>query len=223
MSGSGPSSTAGGRSVTVAPQRLAGWLARFAERHGEVAWTADAQTVVLTAADGARAECTVSFPPLSADPSLLYGGLLESACSSRRVGVLLVRLGGYAVGVFDGERLVASKVGSRQVHGRSAAGGWSQRRFARRREAQARVALDAAADTAARILVPAAPDLDAVVTGGDRRALAAVLDDRRLAPLRSLLVTRTLDVPDPRQRVLESTPALFRAVHIRVFDPPATG
>jgi len=40
----------------------------------------------------------------------------------RRLGVLLVRLGGHAAGVFEGRRLVSSKVGSRQVHGRSAAG-----------------------------------------------------------------------------------------------------
>jgi len=42
-------------------------------------------------------------------------------------GCLLVRLGGYAVGVFAGSpsELVSSKTGSRPVHGRSAAGGWS--------------------------------------------------------------------------------------------------
>ena len=47
-----------------------------------------------------------------------------------------------------------SKVGSRLVHGRSAAGGQSQQRFARRREKQAAEALAAAADTAAAVLRP---------------------------------------------------------------------
>src|SRR4051812_48843559 len=41
--------------------------------------------------------------------------LLDAVATDHVVAVLLVRLGGYAVGVFDGERLVASKVGSRFV------------------------------------------------------------------------------------------------------------
>ncbi len=201
----------------MSPERLAGWLDRFAERHGGIAGSAgDAETVVLTAADGAVAECRVPFPPLPGEPAA--AGLVAHGLAERRVGVLLVRLGGHAAGVFAGERLVASKVGSRLVHGRSAAGGQSQQRFARRREGQARVALAAAADVAAAVLVPAAPTLDAVVLGGDRRAVDGVLTDPRLAPLRPLAVAARLDVPDPRLKILQGTPALFRAVRIRVTE-----
>ncbi len=173
---------------------------------------------MITGADGAVADCRVPFPPLRVDPGLAYGGLVEHAAATRRVGVLLVRLGGYAAGVFAGTALVASKVGARPVHGRSAAGGRSQQRFARRREGQARVALAAAADVAAAILVPAADRLDAVVLGGDRRAADTVLADPRLAPLRSLVVPARLDVPDPRLRVLQQTPGQFRAIRIWVVD-----
>jgi hypothetical protein len=196
----------------VPPARLARWLTGFAERHGPYDESAAADTVVLVAADGARAECEVPFPPLT-------GPLVPHACLERRVGVLLVRLGGYAAGVFEGDRLVASKVGSRQVHGRSAAGGQSQQRFARRREGQARVALGAAADNVVRILVPEAARLDAVVLGGDRSAVDEVLGDRRLEPLLPLVTGRLLDVPDPRLKVLQATPELFRAVRIRLVDP----
>ena len=96
------------------------------------------------------------------------GPLLEHVSRERRVGVLLVRLGGHASGVFEGRRLVDSKVGSRLVHGRHKKGGSSARRFERRREGQARLALEQAADTAARVLLPHAASLDALVTGGDR-------------------------------------------------------
>jgi hypothetical protein len=202
----------GGRWVVVPPERLPRWLAGFEERHGRYETTAGAEQVVLVAADGARAECDVPFPPLTGD-------LVEHAGRPRRVGVLLVRLGGYAAGVFEADRLVASKVGSRQVHGRSAAGGQSQQRFARRREGQARVALGAAADNVVRVLVPEAARLDAVVLGGDRTAVDEVLTDRRLEPLLPLVTGRLLDVPDPRLKVLQSTPELFRAVRIRVVDP----
>lgn len=206
----------GGRQVSVAPERLERWLDGFAGRHGPLRWEAAAELVTVTAADGATAELQVPFPPLVVVAGARFGGLVGHAAAERVVGVVLVRLGGFAAGVFDGQRLRAGKVGSRPVHGRAAAGGSSQRRFARRREGQARLALAAAADAAARVLLPSAGELAAVVGGGDRRALAAVLDDPRLAPLRPLLVAGVLDVPEPRLAVLRSTPALFRAVRVRL-------
>jgi hypothetical protein len=207
------------RTVDVEAERLSGWFLRFEERHGSASWTAGADSVVGVAPDGARAECEVPFPPLDVNDDTAYGGLPDHAAKDRCVGVLLVRLGGYAAGIFSGTDLVSSKVGSRLVHGRSAAGGQSQQRFARRREGQVRVALQDAATVAIRILLPAAADLDAVVLGGDRTAVGAVMSDTRLAPLRPLVVPRLLDVPDPRLRVLKETPRMFRAVRIRVVDP----
>lgn len=203
----------GGRWVTTAPERLQKWLDGFASRHGAVVRSFDDHTVRLVAEDGALAEIEVPFPPLA-------GGLVEHALRDRRVGVLLVRLGGCACGVFDGPDLVASKVTTRQVHGRSAAGGQSQQRFARRREGQVRMALDAFADTAVRILLPAAGSLNALITGGERTTVDSVLADRRLAPLRPLVTGRLLDGPDPRLAVLEASYAQLRAVWIRVVDPP---
>lgn len=170
----------------------------------------DELRVVLSAEDGAVAEIEVPFPPL-------VGDLVEHALRPRTVGVLLVRLGGYAAGVFADGKLISSKVGSRQVHGRSAAGGWSQQRFARRREGQASVALQTAADVAVRILL--AQPLDALVVGGERTAVDAVLLDRRLAPLLPLVTGRLLDVPDPKLVILQKAP--YQDVWIRVIDPPA--
>jgi ABC-type cobalamin/Fe3+-siderophores transport system ATPase subunit len=116
--------------------------------------------------------------------------------------------------VFDGRDLVASKVDARLVQGRTAAGGWSQQRFARRRAGQAVVAHAAAADDAAKVLL--GRDLDALVVGGDRTAVDAVLADRRLAHLQQLVTGRLLAVPDPRLKVLQEVP--FRDVWVRVRD-----
>jgi hypothetical protein len=220
----------GARWLDVAPERLAGWLESFGARHGgavaETGPSGDAAVVVFRAADGAAAECHVPFPPLpagAAEPDAAQ--IAGHASADRTVGVLLVRLGGYAAGVFTGEppRLVASKVGSRLVHGRSAAGGTSQQRFARRREKQASEALGAAAETAAAVFAPYAGKLDAVVLGGDRRAIGGLRDDSRLRPYLDLAVERFLTVPDPRLVVLRGTPRLFRAVRIRLTEPTATG
>jgi Actinobacteria/chloroflexi VLRF1 release factor len=201
----------------VPPERLARWLERWAEQHGPVERT-ELRPERVTFVGAAALECDPPFPPLAGtgvregfDP----GPLLEHAQRDRVVGVLLVRLGGHAAGVFSGRRLVDSKVGSRNVHGRHRAGGSSQRRFERRRGEQARVALDAAADVAVRVLLPHRSDLDAVVLGGDRRALSEVLEDPRLRPLARLVTERVLDVPDPRLKVLRSTPDRFRAAILR--------
>jgi hypothetical protein len=215
------------RWIEVAPERLAGWLDSFAQRHGDVAITPEPAMVTFRAKDGAVAACHVPFPPLprSADGAGDIAGsaerISEHALAPRTVGVLLVRLGGYAAGVFTGPeaRLAASKVGSRLVHGRSAAGGQSQQRFARRREKQASEAVGAAADTAAAVFGPYAGKLDAVVLGGDRRAITGLRDDSRLRPYFKLAVDRFLTVPDPRLAVLKSAPRQFRAIRIRLTEP----
>lgn len=205
--------------VRVPPQRLARWLDNFADRHGTSTCAASGDEVVVTAADGAVATCAVPFPPLRVRADLPDGGLVEHANRERRVGVLLVRRGGHAVGVFAGDELQAVKVGKRHVQGKSKAGGWSQQRFARRREQQARVAFAAAADAAHLVLGPALGDLDAVVCGGDRFAVDAVLADPRLASVAEIADRRLYAVPDPRRKVLEQMPAKFRAVRITVAEP----
>jgi len=204
----------------VSPERIEAWVGDFVARHGEAVTTMDPTRAIvsLRAADGVIAECHVPFPPLPATASGTGAELAAHAAADRTVGVLLVRLGGYAAGVFSGAppRLAASKVGSRLVHGRSAAGGQSQQRFARRREKQATEALAAAADCAAGVFGPYRDGLDAVVLGGDKRSISALRDDPRLRPYFRLAVDRFLTVPDPRLTVLQGTPRLFRAIRIRL-------
>jgi hypothetical protein len=132
------------------------------------------------------------------------------------VAVLLVRRGGYAVALVAGDAVAASKVGSRYVQGRTAAGGWSQQRFARRREGQTAALLDAAAATAVRVLVPdgspAGPDW--VVTGGDRTLADRLLAEPRLRPLAALPRERHLEVGDPRSDDVRALPERLRSVRI---------
>ena len=212
------------RWVDVGPERIENWLKSFGERHGSPVTEAGPEVVTVRAADGAVAECHVPFPPLPVPLKPGGGAGMELAAHAghdRTVAVLLVRLGGYAAGVFTGPdaQLVASKVGSRLVHGRSAAGGTSQHRFARRREKQVREALEAAADCAVGVFSGYAGQLDALVLGGDKRAVSALREDVRLRPYFDIAVTRFLTVPDPRLAVLREAPRHFREIRIRLTEP----
>jgi hypothetical protein len=145
--------------------------------------------------------------------------LLEALDAAPRVAVLLVRMGGYAVGVFEGERLVASKVGTRFVKGRHKKGGSSSNRFRRRRGEQERELVDAAAAEAARVFGPWRDRVEHVALGGDRTAVTRALESRAdLAWLQPLALERFFDVPEPRLRVLEALP--YQLYAAKVVEEP---
>ena len=186
--------------VFVPSERIARWVANFADRHGGVDLAVTAGALAGTAPDGSTFEGRLPFGRAYDDVPDVEG-FAASVAAPGDWGVLLVRKGGFAVARLAEERITESKVGQRHVQGRTKAGGQSQQRFARRRDNQARQAFEAAADHAARIL---AGLRDALVTGGDHAAVAGVLEDPRLRGLGSLVVDPWLPVPDPRRGVLES-------------------
>ena len=142
----------------------------------------------------------------------------------RRTAVFLLRLGGYAIGVFEGERLVQSKVGSRFVKGRHRAGGSSSGRFARRRENQARDLYDEACQELRTQLEPVQKTLEHFVMGGDRHTLQAF--EKRcafLSTLRRIRQDRVILAPEPRQRVLEDAVRLLYSTQVITFRPETPG
>jgi hypothetical protein len=172
----------GGRWVEVDPGRLEKWLAGFAERHGAVTTHPLPDGLALAGADGAEAECH-----LLAGAAADRDGLVAAALAPVRFGLLLVRRGGFAVGVARGDA-----------------------------DNQTRQAWQSAAEAAERVLLPAAGDLAALVGGGDRRAVESILAEPRLAPLAALGPQPFLDVPEPRLAVLEQAVRSARAVRIRL-------
>ena len=202
------------RWIDVDPARMPRWLEGFAERHGGApALHQGDGGLTLVAPDGAVAEF---HGPPGLPPPVTVVDLPREATGP--LGLLLARRAGYAVGVVEGAKLVASKVDSRYVQSRTAAGGWSQQRFARRRDNQAKAAAGEAADECVRLLVPATKRLTALVTGGDRPFVEAVLADARLAPLRPLVADRFLNVPNPKRAVLEDAIRSARAVRIKLTE-----
>ncbi|UYM04927.1 acVLRF1 family peptidyl-tRNA hydrolase [Solicola gregarius] len=181
------------RTVLVAYERLDGWCERFGARHGGYVRERFGTRVRLTATDGAEAEFGDGPPP-------------------ERFGLVLVRRGGYAVGLVEHGVLAASKCGTRYVQGRTKAGGWSQQRYARRRSNQADGLAGAAGDAIRRVL----GDAGALTAygGGDHRLVDASLDASRAG--RVTLAERWLDVPDPRHAVLVRAVDQARSVPIEL-------
>jgi hypothetical protein len=177
-----------------------------------------------TYADGAArietADETITVrPPFGLEHARVYesvklGPLFEELALDRVVAAVLVRLGGYAVGVFEGERLVASKVGSRFVKGRHKKGGSSANRFRRRREGQERALLDAAAETARRVLEPYRDRIEHLALGGDRAAATRVLEQLQLSWLSGKALPRFFTVPEPRLRELQRLPYELYAAEV---------
>lgn len=181
--------------VRVPPERLPRWVDNFVSRHGETSLRVEDGALAGLAADGSTFAAHPPFGRALGEASV--SALAELCLPPERWGVLLVRKGGYAVALLEGDRLVASKTGQRHVQGRTKAGGQSQQRFARRRDNQARVAYEAAAGHAVRVLGEG-PLL--LITGGDRAAVAAVLEDPRL---HVDVVDDLPGVAEPRRDVLE--------------------
>jgi len=135
------------------------------------------------------------------------------------IALVLVRLGAFAIGVWQGENLLASKTGTGLVHGRHRKGGSSQRRFERHREKQVDVFLERVCGHARQQIEPHIRQLDYFVYGGARTTFATLqkecpflrqFEERPLPPL--------LDIARPRRRVLESAIADILSSHITEWN-----
>jgi hypothetical protein len=190
---------------------LEGTPGRTMYASGEARIEAEGETIVVRPTFGLRHEG--EYDRVRITP------LLEEIEEDHLVAALLVRLGGYAVGVFEGERLVASKVGSRFVKNRHKKGGSSSNRFRRRRVEQVNDLVREAAEVAARVLEPWQDRVELVALGGDRAAIDAVLAERAdLGWLQGRALPRFFTVPEPRLRVLEQLPYDLYAVGLEIEE-----
>jgi hypothetical protein len=120
------------------------------------------------------------------------------------IALVLVRLGAFALGVCEGEKLIASKVGTGLVHGRHRQGGSSAHRFERHRDKQIEYFMTRVCEHAHEIIEPYVKRLDYIVYGGARETILQLQKDcPLLTRLTAPVLPPLLDIPDPRQAVLE--------------------
>lgn len=212
--GSGPA-----RRIEVDPERIVRWVNGFADRHRELTWSTAGRSVTLSAADGA----TAVLEPFASGAATGPGQpdqLAAWATPPVAIALILVRRGGYAVGLGQGPELTSHKVGTRYVQSRTAAGGWSQHRFARRRDNQADALVVSVIEHARRVVL--ASPTAALVVGGDRSLVRDVLADPRLVSIARLPRRELFDLPDPKLVVLKKALRRGRAVRVLLTEPEQT-
>jgi hypothetical protein len=207
-----PESTPGeSRLVRVPFDRVPGWVTRYDAAHPDTGWSVGLDEARAESPDGTRVRIAVPFAPLAEEN---LDGLFAHLQRRWRIGIVLVRRGGFAVARLEGPTVVDSKIGRRHVQGKTKAGGWSQQRFARRRDNQARAAFDAAAEHVHRLLSPVAGTLHLVASGGDRQAVASVLEHPELAALAARPQKWLGGLPDPTRAVVDAAIAQIRSLEI---------
>lgn len=192
--------------LLVPTGRFNRWTVNFLARHGATSMHVVNGALVGFASDGSHFEAHLPFAREYAGPATTEA-FVAAAAPPPDWGLVLVRKGGFAVARIERDRIAASKVGQRHVQGRSKAGGWSQQRFARRREQQARRAYEAAAGHATRVI----GDVEVLVTGGDSAGVDAVLE---LTGWADRVVAHLGDVREPRRGVFEE--AVVDACSVRM-------
>lgn len=214
------------RRLELTPPRLHRWWAKFHADHPDVGAEVVDGALELRSSDGTIARFTGWYPLMPDDDALARLVDVPS-----QIGIVLIRRGGYSVGLATGRapgalELRDHKTGTRYVQSRTAAGGWSQQRFARRRENQADELVRAARDHAARVLAPvlaADPGVAGLVTGGDPLLVEALLAEPPLRRLGTLPRRSFPDVPDPRYKVLNEVVGRSGMVRVAVHNPPHPG
>ena len=203
-------------------QRLTGWVNRFAGRNDGIAdLVASTTTVTMRGGNDTVAELAVPFPPMSIGNREPVEALLNHLDGIGLLGLILVRGGAHSVGLARDGQVVESSTHRSYLQGRTAAGGWSQQRYARRRDNQLTSSLQHAAGLVLRVIAPAANRLSGLVLAGDSAALAGVFEDARLAPLASLPSRTFGDIAEPRRDILDAV--AVRALNVAIVVRTSVG
>ena len=148
-------------------------------------------------------------PPLPIEKGSTAEGMDPSALEevlTRRptIGVVLLRLGRYSVGVVRGDEVLASKSGTRHVKSRHRAGGSSANRFARSRERLIRELYDKTCQVATDVLGPIEKRLDYLMLGGETHTLNGFIKQCDLVQrLGSITLARRLNVERPGKKAFD--------------------
>ena len=121
------------------------------------------------------------------------------------LGIVLLRLGEYAVGIFEGDKLVSSKCGKRLVRAKHRKGGYSQARFQRIRGVQADKFFDEVYNSLKNKFEPHLSKFDHILYGGTKITIKDFLKrNHLLKKLSEKTLDRILAVQEINKKALEN-------------------
>jgi hypothetical protein len=161
------------------------------------------------------------LPPFPLSEKVVFEGLVTEPLRSvmeldYTIGLVLVHLGTFAVGVCRGETFLSSKVGTGLVHGRTKKGGSSSARYQRRRKNQAREFLERVCEHAREHLGPYERTLDYILYGGPHHTIEKLQKTCPFLKTFEYRVLPVMEVPALRQKVLEA--AITRLWSSRIIE-----
>ena len=167
----------------------------------------------------------VVLPPLPVSGKPLATGLdvaplLELLQTEPMIGVCMVRLGRFGVGVYQGSKLLYSKTDRRFVKGRHKKGGSSSNRFRRIREKQADELYKKICTVLQEHFESYERKLDHFFLGGEASTLVGFRGRcTYLKSFEKVLRARVLDIREPGHEALEKLPrTLWESI---VYEVPA--
>lgn len=133
------------------------------------------------------------------------------------VALVIVRLGSYAVGLCQGEEIIAARAGTGLVHARHHKGGSSANRYARHREKQMEYFFTRVEQHSRELLADYISRIDYVFYGGARDTLLRLWRQCGFfGELQDRTVDRLLSLREPRRSTLQE--AVTEAFSSRVFE-----
>ena len=178
---------------------------------------------------GSRSAVAIA-PPFPIDEELQCDGvevgpMLDLLSRDVTVGVVLLRLGRYAVGVVENGRLAASKSDTRYVKNRHRKGGSSQRRFERSRERLVRELYDKVCSVTEDVFRPYSDRIEYLLLGGERQTLLAFTKRCGYVERSGIeVLPRRLDVDRPGKAALDSIHRqVWMSRVVYVSAPPENG
>ena len=165
--------------------------------------------IFLSAGTGSNGKCVAILPPFPVEQELIVtgwdGSQLRAIMDTKyTIGVVLLRLGRYAVGVFRGTGLVSSKTDTRYVKGKHSAGGTSQKRFERIRDKQIQKIFKKTCSIVHAQFSPFEDRLDYIFLGGEKFTLQGLLKRcDYLEKMSPKILDRVLNVREPNHKALE--------------------
>ena len=152
----------------------------------------------------------VALPPFPVSRDLTFLGyqpkpMLDLLTTEPDVLVVLLRLGQYAVGFFQGQNLLISRVDTRYVKNRHRKGGQSQRRFERSRARLIQELYGVTCSVVRGVISSVGHSPDYILLGGDKHTLANFIKGCPIMQeLQDRILVRRLPVVRPNRAALDA-------------------